>query len=157
MTHYTSSATYYDADGLGSITSFASASGTIANSYAYDAYGKLSSSTGAVINSFRFTGREFDTETGEYFYRTRYYDATNGRFTSEDPARFAGGADFYACAINNPVNYIDPTGLLAELYCNKIPSSRGGAKNYIFLLIAQPTHCYLRVACHGEGRLLRHL
>jgi len=53
-------------------------------------------------------------------------------------------------ALNDPLNYVDPNGLLAELYCDKIGSSRGGAKNSVYLLIAHPTHCYLRVACHGK-------
>jgi RHS repeat-associated protein len=143
-------ASYYAADGLGSITSLTNASGTTAATYAYDAFGNLSASTGSITNPFRYTSREFDSETGLHFYRARYYDATNGRFANEDPSKFSGGANFYAYAINNPVNFFDPTGLLAELYCDPIPSSRGGAKNSIILLIAAPTHCYIRVACHGK-------
>src|SRR5437870_7665889 len=60
---------YYHADGLGSVTSLGSAAGSIANTYTYDSFGKLTNSTGSLVNPFRYTGREFDTETGLYYYR----------------------------------------------------------------------------------------
>lgn len=84
------------------------------------------------------------------YYRARYYEPETGRFISEDPTRFSGGGNFYSYTMNQPLNFVDPTGLLAELYCDKIGSSRGGSKNSIFLFLAQPTHCYIRVACHGK-------
>lgn len=43
-------------------------------------------------------------------YRARYYDATIGRFISEDGIRFTGGINFYAYAGNNPILYGDPSG-----------------------------------------------
>ena len=105
------SASYYDTDGSDSISSLTSASGTIASTYAYDTFGNLSASTGSLANPFRYTGREFDSETGVYFYRTRYYDASNGRFVNEDLARFAGGTNFYRYVGNSPTRFIDPYGL----------------------------------------------
>ena len=102
---------YYQVDGLGSITSLTSTSAAIADTYAYDALGGLSASTGSVTNHFRFTGRESDSETGLYYYRARYYDPQAGRFISEDPSRFAGGNDFYGYVWNDPVDYADPLGL----------------------------------------------
>jgi RHS repeat-associated protein len=102
---------YYQVDGLGSITSLSSTSATIADAYVYDALGDSSASTGSVTNPFRYTGRESDSETGLYYYRARYYDPQTGRFISEDPIRFAGGNDFYGYVWNDPVNYADPLGL----------------------------------------------
>ncbi len=104
---------YYNADGLGSITSLTSASGQIAASYTYDSFGKLTASTGTVTNPFRYTGREYGTETKLYYYRARYYDSSVGRFISEDPTRFGGGVNSYAYIRNNPINLIDPLGLSA--------------------------------------------
>ncbi len=104
---------YYEADGLGSVTSLSNTSGALANTYTYDAYGKLTASTGTVVNPFRFTGREFDSETGVYFFRARYLDGQTGRFISEDPARFSGGPNFYSYAGNTPTNRTDPFGLKA--------------------------------------------
>lgn len=102
---------YYQADGLGSLTSLSNTSGTLANTYTYDSFGNLTASTGSVSNRFRFTGREFDTETGLYYYRARYYDASAGKFLSEDPLGFVGGGNFYAYVENNPVDDMDPFGL----------------------------------------------
>ena len=58
---------YYEADGLGSITSLTATNGTVAQSYTYDSFGNLTNSSGSLINFFRYTGREFDTETGLSF------------------------------------------------------------------------------------------
>jgi RHS repeat-associated protein len=96
---------YYHADGLGSVTSLSNAAGSIANTYAYDSFGKLMASTGSLVNPFRYTARESDTETGLYYYRARYYAYSSGRFISEDPLRFSAGANFFgidqrACVID---------------------------------------------------------
>ena len=71
----------------------------------------LIASTGSVTNPFLYTAREFDLETGVYFYRARYYDPSVGRFNSEDPIGFAGGANFYRYGGNDPATKIDPAGL----------------------------------------------
>ncbi|HVS89750.1 MAG TPA: RHS repeat-associated core domain-containing protein [Candidatus Acidoferrum sp.] len=106
---------FYEADGLGSITSLSNSAGALANTYTYDSYGKQTASTGTLTNPFRYTAREFDTETSLYFYRARYYDSASGRFLSEDPLRFfAGGVNFYAYVDQNPVNLTDPRGLLCK-------------------------------------------
>ena len=105
-----STTSYYQADGLGSITSLSSSSGSIVNTYIYDSFGNLNSSTGSVVNPFRFTARESDSETGLYFYRARYYDPSTGRFLSEDPIGFDGGVNWYAYTNNEPVLFLDPYG-----------------------------------------------
>ncbi|MGB8592993.1 MAG: RHS repeat-associated core domain-containing protein [Candidatus Acidiferrales bacterium] len=102
---------YYEADGLGSISSLSTSAGALADTYTYDSYGSTTNSSGSVTNFFRYAGREFDTETGLYFNRARYYDPTTGRFLSEDPVDFDGGINFYEYVGNNPVSFIDPLGL----------------------------------------------
>jgi RHS repeat-associated protein len=106
---------YYEQDGVGSVTSLSNSAGAIANTYAYDSYGKLSASTGTLVNPFQYTGREFDAETGQYYYRARYFDQNVGRLLSEDPIRFRGGKDFYAYVLNNPLKYRDPSGRQGEV------------------------------------------
>jgi RHS repeat-associated protein len=102
---------YFHADGLGSVTSLSSAAGSIANTYTYDSFGKLTASTGSLVNPFQYTARESDTETGLYYYRARYYDSLVGRFISEDPRReVLRGMNFYAYVRNLPTNLIDPDG-----------------------------------------------
>lgn len=102
---------YYQADGLGSITSLSNSSGSITNTYSYNSFGSLLSSTGSVVNPFRFTARESDSESGLYFYRARYYDPSIGRFLSEDPIGFNASTNFYAYSSNSPTNLTDPSGL----------------------------------------------
>ena len=75
-----SSTSFYQADGLGSITSLSSAAGSLAQTYTFDSFGKQAASTGSLVNPFQYTGRESDTETGLYYYRARYYDSSTGRF-----------------------------------------------------------------------------
>jgi RHS repeat-associated protein len=114
---------YYETDGLRSVTSLSNAAGAIANSYTYDSFGNLAASTGTIQNSFRYTGREFDSETGLYFYRRRYYDPSAGRFLNEDPLGWAAGnTSFYPYVRNNPGSLNDPFGL----YPNLTPEPPGG-------------------------------
>jgi RHS repeat-associated protein len=101
---------YYQADGLGSITSLSNSAGALANTYTYDSFGKLTASTGSLTNPFRYTARDFDTETNLNYYRTRYYDPQIGRFLSEDSAGFGESVNFYPYVNNNPLTYKDPFG-----------------------------------------------
>ena len=55
---------YYQQDGLGSVSSLSNAAGSLANTYLYDSYGKITSSSGTIANAFEYTGREYDRETG---------------------------------------------------------------------------------------------
>ena len=106
---------YYQQDGLDSVTSLTTSTGVLANSYAFDSFGNLTASTGSITNPFRFTGRDFDSETGLYFYRARYLDSGTGRFLNEDPLQFAGdGPDFYVYTLNNPIIYVDPMGTSSQ-------------------------------------------
>ena len=122
---------YYHTDGLGSITSLTSASGTIGQTYTFDSFGKLTNSAGSLTNPFRYTAREFDPETNLNFYRARYYDPSIGRFLSEDPIGFnAKQFNFYPYVSNNPARLVDPFGTCPQfdsvtdyhLKCQKIPT-----------------------------------
>jgi len=106
-----SATSFYHADGLGSITSPANTSGSLAQTYTFDSFGKQTASSGSLTNPFQYTGRESDPETGLYYYRARYYDPATGRFLNEDPIGFEGDTNFYGYGYNNSTNYVDPSGL----------------------------------------------
>jgi RHS repeat-associated protein len=127
-----SATSYYHADGLGSVTSLSSAAGSIANTYTYDSFGKLTASTGSLVNPFQYTARESDTETGLYYYRARYYDPNAGRFLSEDPLGFDGGMNSYAYVQNGPIDSIDPTGL-KQAKCDQHPCDEKYPLNKTYL------------------------
>ena len=101
---------YYQQDGLGSVTSLSNSAGALAETYTYDSYGKATASTGTLINPFQYTAREFDSETTLLFNRARYFDPNAGRFLNQDPIRFGGGTNFYAYTRNNPLVRTDPFG-----------------------------------------------
>lgn len=105
---------YYHADGLGSITAITDNRGKVIQDYQYDSYGNLHDQKNRIKQSYTYTGREWDRETGLYYYRARYYDPMEGRFVSRDPIGFEGG-DFnlYGYVQSNPINAIDPFGQMA--------------------------------------------
>jgi len=114
--HRASVTSYFEQDCLDTVISLSNGSGTLTQTYTFDSFGKQTASSGSLINPFQFTGREFDSETGLYFYRARYYSSGEGRFSSEDPLRFFSGAtNFFNYVGANPVNLVDPFGLTC--YC----------------------------------------
>ena len=101
---------YFHQDQLGSTTSLTSSSGATVQTYAYDAYGQLTSPAPIVENPFRYAGQYTDAKTGLQDLRARYYEPATGQFLSRDPAEDAT-LQPYAYAGNNPANATDPTGL----------------------------------------------
>jgi RHS repeat-associated protein len=77
---------YYLDDGQGSVRGLTDGNGAVTDRYTYDAYGNLLSSQGSTINPYRYTGQYFDSLTGLYNLRARYYDPKTGRFTCADTA-----------------------------------------------------------------------
>ncbi len=64
---------------------------------------------------FGFAGGEFASEIDGYYFRARYYSATQGRFLSQDPLGFsAGDLNLYRYVGNQVLTKIDPTGRIAE-------------------------------------------
>ncbi|MEW2551515.1 RHS repeat-associated core domain-containing protein [Streptomyces zhihengii] len=101
---------YYLTDALGSVVALADESGTKVNSYSYSPRGVQRSFTEQVSQPYRFAGGHQDP-TGLYHFAARYYDPNIGRFTSPDPS--GQEKNPYLYAEGDPVNRIDPQGLLS--------------------------------------------
>jgi RHS repeat-associated protein len=103
-------------DSQGTVRDLIDSAGVIQNHITYDSFGKITSQTNSSISTiFGYTGREYDAETEQYYYRARYYDQNIGRFISEDPIGFeAGDTNIYRYVGNSPTNANDPSGLILD-------------------------------------------
>jgi RHS repeat-associated protein len=104
----TSGPLYFLQDHLGSTTALTNSQGAIVSQISYDSFGNPSA--GANLTRYTYTGREFDSETGLYYYRARWYDPKVGRFISEDPVGLEGGLNAFIYAENNPLAFRDSQG-----------------------------------------------
>ncbi|TFH13579.1 MAG: hypothetical protein E4H02_11580, partial [Lentisphaerales bacterium] len=121
MTDHTTANTYYFlTDHLGSVHAVVDSTGSIMESYRYDAWGKVLGvydsndkplSESAIGNCVLWQGREYSWKTGLYYFRARWYDPITGRWVSKDPIGISGGLNQYVFCGNNPVNKRDPSGL----------------------------------------------
>ena len=100
---------------------------SIVDHLVYDAFGNITSqTTGATTPRFTYTGQQYDAVTRLSYYRARWYDASTGRFMSQDPAGFsAGDANLYRYVGNDPVNFTDPSGALALPDSGSVPNPIG--------------------------------
>ena len=103
---------YYTFNTHGDTTALVNASGTILKDYTYDAFGNQKQEQSEDNNPFRYCGEYFDNETGFIYLRARYYDSDIGRFTTEDPIK--DGVNWFIYCANNPMNFIDPSGMELE-------------------------------------------
>ena len=109
---------FYVKNFQGDILKVITATGTEAATYTYDSWGKLLTSTGdlADANPLRYRGYFYDTETGLYYLKSRYYDPEVCRFINADAYASTGqgilGLNMFTYCICSPVTLYDPSGRL---------------------------------------------
>src|SRR5260370_1078239 len=69
----------------------------------------------AVKFDLRYPGQVFDEETGLSYSLHRYYDAATGRYIQADPIGLEGGWNWFGYVGGNPLNFIGPKGLEAQI------------------------------------------
>ena len=95
-------------DHLGSTRVVMNENNQAISSYDYDAWGNPMNSTVSEESAYRYTGREYDEETGLHNFRARLYDSVLMRFYQVDPAeQFASP---YVYCGNNPIGLVDLDG-----------------------------------------------
>ena len=99
----------------GDIESVATESGSIVAQYHYDPWGNQVSYSGSVTLPFGYAGYYYDSETGLYYLKSRYYSPVLGRFItrdSHDNVSYTNpqSLDLYTYCGNDPVNHVDPSG-----------------------------------------------
>jgi RHS repeat-associated protein len=121
---------YYLLDGQGSVRGLTSTSGTLTDSYSYDAFGQLTSGQTNPASNYLYTGQQYDSLSGLYDLRARYYNPAQGRFLSQDTWRvdYKNPIELnrYGYTANNPVNYSDPSGLGLPSYASLIKAFNVG-------------------------------
>jgi len=109
---------FYHLNALGSVTEITDLNEATVASYRYDPYGRVTITRGGTPQAtdplgqhWGFTGRFLDEESGLLYYRARYYDPETGRFLQRDPLGYASTPNLFEYVRNNPVNFLDPSGL----------------------------------------------
>ena len=100
---------YHHTNALGSNIVLTDDNKNVLARYEYDVFGAVRNEVGTSDNTRKFTGKEYESDAKLYYYGARYYDPYIGRFTQRDP--IGDGLNWYAYVDNNPLAYVDPTGL----------------------------------------------
>lgn len=115
-------------DQQGTVRDLLDTDGDLRKHIDYDAFGRVTDEQSygfAVEQLFYYTGQEREPATGLYNIGVRWYDPRTGRWLSEDPSGLDGGdANFYRYVHNNPMMYVDPSGLYQQ--GNPLDSLFGG-------------------------------
>ncbi len=120
--------TYLHTDHLDTPRVGTDANQTVVWSWKGEAFGSLQPDQGGVTVNLRFAGQYFDGESGLYYNWNNYYDPKTGRWLTVDrmsvaehvrrwqaslgrPGQTPLEINPYAALANNPLRWIDPTGL----------------------------------------------
>ena len=124
---------FYHTNHLGSTMALTNAEGKLVEQVTYDVYGvptfinagNKDLVESSIENNILFTGREFDIESGVYYFRARSQHPHLGRFLQHDPLLYIDGINDISYVWNNSIIFIDSYGLES----NGININMGGGGN----------------------------
>ena len=104
---------YYHPDHLGSSSYITNLDGEVVQHIEYVPFGEVFiEERNSIWNTpYLFNAKEFDEETGLYYYGARYYDPHLSLWMSTDALKEkVPNVSSYAYTENNPITYVDPDG-----------------------------------------------
>jgi RHS repeat-associated protein len=112
-------------DDEGSVRQLVDNTGALQDTITYDGYGNVTAESNTSFGDrYKYTGREFDTETNLQYNHARYYDPKSGRWTSQDPLGFdAGDSNLYRYVRNGSTLADDPSGLAIDFRPGSTPGT----------------------------------
>ena len=141
---------YYLFNAHGDVTALTGAGGAVTERYEYDAFGNTTvapvSAVSAVStasaepnasipslskNPFRYCGEYWDSETGTYYLRARYYNPALGRFTQQD-AHWSPANRVYGDSPQRACEYEDRLGLNLYSYAPQLSAIRQSGNLYVY-------------------------
>lgn len=109
--------TYFQPDIYGSPLFATDGQGAIQQYAERDIWGGLKPGTEVIPGleeNLRFTSYRYDPVIGKHFAQARFYDDANGRMLALDPVK--RGLNSYRYCDNDPVDYVDPTGEIWNIF-----------------------------------------
>jgi RHS repeat-associated protein len=146
----TKTATFLWHDQQGSTRLITNTAGATVGTYTYDPYGTITNHTDTTADTtgrtdLLYTGQYRDGESGFYYLRARYYDPTTGQFITRDPIAPLTRSP-YAYVNGNPLNAIDPSGLVSWSDAGDFIKDHAGAIAVTAVVIGGIA-CAATVAC----------
>src|SRR5690554_5693931 len=137
---------WYHPDHLGSSSYITNLNGEISQHMEYLPFGEtlVEEHLNSNNSPYKFNAKEYDSETGNYYYGARYYSPKYNLMLSVDPLyEMFPGISPYAYVLNNPIRYTDPTGMAAEDSDDIIIRGKNG--NEITIPTADDDHRYIDI------------
>ena len=110
---------YYHFDRLGNVVGVTDSNGSVVSLYTMESFGNVlemtnggdfSNERSSDVQPYHLTTKEYDADTGLYYFGARWYDSTTGRWLSREPTRI-DGPNLYHYGFNRAPNGLDPDGL----------------------------------------------
>src|SRR5208337_766015 len=102
---------FYGYDGGGTVRLLTDSTGTVTDTYDYDAWGNTVNTTASTPSAYLYRGEQYDSDLGLYYLRARYLNPLSGRFLARDAyrgnRRRPSVLHRYLYAAADPVNRLD--------------------------------------------------